>query len=631
MCGIAGKISLNNSPITIQSIDKMCEAIRHRGPDDAGAYLSPDRRVGLGHRRLAIIDLSPLGHQPMRYLDRYEIVFNGEIYNFQEERSALERDGYVFQSHSDTEVILALYDKYEERCLDRLRGMFSFAIYDEQKQTLFCARDRVGKKPFKYFFDGETFLFASELKAILTQPEYVREPDYLAIHHYLTLQYVPAPMTGFKGIAKLEPGHFLRLDLKKKTLEKKQYWKLDYSVKLNLPEEEWKRRIIDTLEESVKLRMISDVPIGAFLSGGVDSSAVVALMARNSSQPIKTFSIGFKEEKYNELPYARQIAEKFGTEHTEFIVEPKAVELLPMLVRQYEEPFADSSALPTYYVSKLTREHVTVALNGDGGDENFAGYTRYSAFQASNTLDRFDLLNRIAGKPLTAFLAHQIRTTFFDRLNRFSNSLSDNYQRRYLSYTAYFTNEQKVLLYTDAFKEQVWSDDTYSIIAREFENSGSKNRTEQAVYADFATYLPEDLLAKVDIATMSVSLEGRSPFLDHVLLELSAKIPFNLKLKGFNNKKYILKEALRGIIPDEVMDRPKMGFGVPIDHWFRTNLEGYTREKLIDGELVKRNIVRREYVRWIIDQHTSTRVNYANHLWALLTLELWLEEYFEKG
>lgn len=629
MCGIAGKISLNGT-VSTQSVELMCDAIKHRGPDDAGTYLSPDQKVALGHRRLAIIDLSPLGHQPMRYMNRYEIVFNGEIYNFQEKRALLEKEGYSFRSHSDTEVILALYDKYGTQCLEHLRGMFSLAIYDEEKRVLFAARDRVGKKPFKYFFDGETFLFASELKAILTQPEYIREPDFVAIHHYLTLQYVPAPMTGFKGIKKLEPGHFLLLDLKSKTLEKKRYWKLDYSEKLDLSEEEWKQRIIDTLEEAVRLRMISDVPIGAFLSGGVDSSAIVALMARNSAQPIKTFSIGFKEEKYNELPYARQVAEKFGTEHTEFIVEPKAIELLPMLVRQYEEPFADSSALPTYYVSKLTREHVTVALNGDGGDENFAGYTRYSAFQVSNMLDRFDALNRAVGKPLTTLLARHIQTTFFDRLNRFSLSLSDDYRRRYLSYTAYFTNEQKSSLYTEAFKKQVRDIDTYDIIAHEFENSGSKNRTEQAVYADFATYLPEDLLAKVDIATMAVSLEGRSPFLDHILLELSAKIPLNLKLKGLNNKKYILKEALRGILPDEVMDRPKMGFSIPIDQWFRAELKDYAAEKLLSGELVKQNIIRKEYVARIIDQHSRTRVNYANHLWALLTLELWLEEYFQK-
>lgn len=628
MCGIAGKISLTDTPVSTKAIETMCDAIKHRGPDDSGSYLSSDARVGLGQRRLSIIDLSPLGHQPMRYLDRYEIVFNGEIYNFQEERTLLEKEGYTFKSQSDTEVILALYDKYQEKCVDHLRGMFALAIYDEEEQTLFAARDRVGKKPFKYFFDGKTFLFGSELKAILTQPEYTREWDPIAIHHYLTLQYVPAPLTGFVGIFKLEPGHYLRLNLRTKTLEKERYWKLDYSEKLDLSEDEWKKRIIDTLEESVKLRMISDVPIGAFLSGGVDSSAIVALMARNSTQPIKTFSIGFKEEKYNELPYAKRVAEAFGTDHTEFIVEPNTIEVLPLLVRHYEEPYADSSALPTYYVSKLTREHVTVALNGDGGDENFVGYTRYAAFQASTMLDHFDFLNRIIGKPLTRFLSSHIKNTFFDRLHRFSKSLSTDYRKRYLSYTAYFTNEQKARLYTEDFKAKVWNTDTYDIIAARFLESGSKNRTEQAVYADFVTYLPEDLLTKVDIATMAVSLEGRSPFLDHKLLELSAKIPFDLKLKGLNNKKYILKEALRGLVPDEVMDRPKMGFGVPIDHWFRHELKEYAYTKLLSGELVKRNIVRQEYVKQLLDQHTETKINFAPHIWALLTLELWFEEYF---
>jgi asparagine synthase (glutamine-hydrolysing) len=631
MCGIAGKISLSDTSVSTAAVETMCDALRHRGPDDSGTYLSPDRKVALGHRRLAIIDLSPLGHQPMRYLDRYEIVFNGEIYNFQEVRASLEKDGYAFKSLSDTEVILALYDKYREKCVNHLRGMFAFAIYDEREQTLFAARDRVGKKPFKYFFDGKTLLFASELKAILTQPEYVREPDYAAIHHYLTLQYVPAPLTGFVGIAKLEPGHYLKLDLKTRTLDKVRYWKLDYSEKLDLPEDEWKRRIIDTLEESVKLRMISDVPIGAFLSGGVDSSAVVALMARNSTQPIKTFSIGFKEEKYNELPYAKRVAEAFGTDHTEFVVEPHAIELLPMLVRQYEEPYADSSALPTYLVSQLTREHVTVALNGDGGDENFAGYTRYAALQASLFLEHFSWLAKTIGVPVTKLLTDAVPTTLTHRIHQLTKTLSTDYRERYMGFTSYFTNEQKAELYTESFKTKVGDQNTYQIIADRFLESGSRNRTEQAVYADFVTYLPEDLLAKVDIATMAVSLEGRSPFLDHKLLELSAQIPFNLKLKGLNDKKYILKEALRGLVPDEIMDRPKMGFGVPIDHWFRHELKDYAYEKLIHGELVRREIVRQDAVRQILDQHTGTNINLAPHIWALLTLELWFEEYFGKG
>lgn len=627
MCGIAGKISFS-TPVTPQSVETMCTAIKHRGPDDSGVYISPDQNIGLGHRRLSIIDLSPLGHQPMRYLDRYEIVFNGEIYNFQEKREALQKEGYTFQSQSDTEVIMALYDKYKEKCLDHLRGMFALALYDEREQVLFCARDRVGKKPFKYYFDGNTFLFASELKAILTQPEYEKEIDYEAIHHYLTLQYVPTPLTGFVGIKKLEPAHYLILDLKTKTLKKERYWKLDYSKKLSLSETEWKKRILEKLEESVRLRMISDVPLGAFLSGGIDSSAVVAMMAKHSDKPIKTFSIGFQEKKYNELPYARKIADQFKTDHTEFIVEPDAIDVLPLLVRQYEEPFADSSALPTYYVSKLTREHVTVALNGDGGDENFAGYTRYAAFRASLFLENFSWLTKTIGVPITRLIKNILPTTFFDRLYRLTTSLATDYRERYMGFTSYFTNEQKEELYTDSFRKNIQGKNTYDLIGKQFLESGANDKTEQAVYADFATYLPEDLLTKVDIASMAVSLEGRSPFLDHEFLELTAQIPFSLKLKGFNNKKYILKETLRGIIPDEILFRPKMGFGVPIDAWFRDELKTYSQDKLLHGELVRRKLFRPEAIQKLLHTHTSTQINYSPQIWALLTLELWLEEYF---
>ncbi|MFZ2187716.1 MAG: asparagine synthase (glutamine-hydrolyzing) [Candidatus Moraniibacteriota bacterium] len=628
MCGIAGKISFSSKDVSMEGVETMNEAIKHRGPDDGGVYISPDKKVGLGHRRLSIIDLSPLGHQPMRSLDRYEIVFNGEIYNFQEKRAGLEKNGYTFTSHSDTEVILALYDKYGKECLKHLRGMFAFAIYDEQEKTLFCARDRVGKKPFKYYMDDNVFLFASELKAILTQPEYHKEPDYLAIHHYLTLQYVPAPLTGFVGIKKLEPAHYLYIDLKTKKVENERYWKLDYSKKLDLSEEEWKKRIIDKLEESVKLRMISDVPIGAFLSGGIDSSAIVALMARNSTTPIKTFSIGFEEEKFNELKYAKIIADKFKTDHTEFIVKPNAIHLLPMLVRQYEEPYADSSALPTYYVAKLTRDHVTVALNGDGGDENFAGYGRYSVHKFALLYDRILPLHKIIILPLAKLAAHVFQTTFFDRSYRFARSLSKPYNHRYVDYICYFTNEMKEKIYTNEMKERFKDSDSYDIVASKFQESGSQNKVEQAAYADFATYLPDDLMTKVDIDTMAVSLEGRSPFLDHEFLELTAQIPFRFKLKGRNNKKYILKEALHGIIPDEVMFRPKMGFGIPIHSWFRNELKEYAYEILLSDTAINRGLFKKEAIKKLLDTHCETKVDFGYHIWALVTLELWFEEYF---
>lgn len=629
MCGITGKVSFTAEKVSRETLEHMNEAIRHRGPDDGGIYIAPNEQVGLGHCRLSIIDLSPLGHQPMRYLDRYELVFNGEIYNFQEKRALLEKEGYKFQSQSDSEVILALYDKYKEKCLDHLRGMFALAIYDEQEQTLFCARDRVGKKPFKYFFDGNVFLFASELKAILTQPEYTKEIDYEAIHHYLTLQYVPAPLTGFKGIKKLEPAHYLKLNLQTKELEKGCYWKLDYSKKFHLPETEWKKRILEKLDEAVHLRMIADVPIGAFLSGGIDSSAVVALMSRQSSQPIKTFSIGFKEAKWNELEYARQIANKFNTDHTEFIVEPKAIEILPLLTRHYEEPYADPSALPTYYLSKLTREHVTVALNGDGGDENFAGYGRYSILRFSLGCENLGLHWLLL--PFLKGLYRLFPSQLTDRIVRFIESLQEDYRTRSLRYTSFFTTTQKNTLYTQHFQESIQNQDTYNLFKEKFTESGTPNKTEQLLYTDFKTYLPDDLLVKVDIASMAVALEGRSPFLDHEFLELTAQIPFSLKLKGFNTKKYILKETLRGHIPDEILFRPKMGFNVPLDTWFREELKTYAINTLVNGYLIKKGLFKKQAIERLLKDHQEKKGNYGNHIWALLTLELWFEEYFGKG
>lgn len=629
MCGIVGKIYFaKDKEVSASQVEQMSESIKHRGPDDDGVYISSDRRLGLGHRRLSIIDLSPLGHQPMNYLKRYWIVFNGEIYNYLDEKSKLQNLGYKFESHSDTEVIMALYDKYGFKCLDYLRGMFSFAIYDEKEKTVFCARDRVGKKPFKYYIDDNVFMFASELKAILTQKEYKKEPDYIAIHHYLTLQYVPSPLTGFKDIKKLEPAHFIHLDLKTKKLINKRYWKLDYSEKLDLSEGEWKKRVLDKLEESVKIRMLaSDVPVGAFLSGGIDSSAVVALMSKNSVNKVKTFTISFQEKKFDESKYARIVANKFNTDHTEFVVKPETIEILPWLVRQYEEPYADSSGLATYYLSKLTKEHVTVALNGDGGDENFAGYGRYSVQRFALWYDKFKLLNKLA-IPISDYVNRSIKSTFFDRANRFAKSMDQDYRERYMNYICYFDNESKEKLYTDEFKEKIGQFNSYKIIADKFNESGTDNKLDQTLFADFNSYLPDDLMVKVDIASMAASLEGRSPFLDQEFLELTAKIPFGLKLKGLNNKKYILKEALRGLVPDEVMFRPKMGFGIPIETWFKNDLAKYTEDILLSDKALSRGMFNKEYIIWMLKEHQNTNTNYSSKIWALLTLELWFREYF---
>lgn len=629
MCGITGKIFTRDGVVSGDAIEKMNEAIKHRGPDDGGVYISARKNVGLGHRRLSIIDLSPLGQQPMSYLGRYQIVFNGEIYNFQEERKKLVSDGYEFKSKTDTEVILALYDKYKEGCLEHLRGMFSFAIYDEQEEVVFCARDRVGKKPFKYYWDGKLFMFASELKAILTQSEYKREPDYVAIHHFLSLQYVPAPLTGFKGIFKLPAATFIKLDIKSGNLIQKKYWDLDFTKKVFLSETEWKRHILEKLDEATRIRMIADVPLGVFLSGGVDSSAVVAMMARHSKIPVKTFSIGFVEQKFNELPYARMVAEKFKTDHTEFVVKPEALDVLPLLVKHYEEPYADSSALPTYYLSKLTHQHVTVALNGDGGDENFAGYPWYSIQKFAVQYQKFLPIHNAIVEPLSRIVSSFYASKLTDRAWRFAQTLKQSDAFRYLHYICYFTNRQKAELYGGTMRHYLDNMDSCEVLAKYFERANKLVAVDQAQFVDINTYLVDDLLVKVDIATMSVGLEGRSPFLDQEFMEMAAQIPDNLKLRGFNTKKYILKKALAGILPDEVMYRRKQGFSVPIESWFRADLKQYLRSIILSEKAMARGMFKKEVIEKLLAVHNDSTINHAPRLWALLTLELWFREYFD--
>ncbi len=627
MCGIAGKVSFSDVPVASEDIRRMTNAIAHRGPDDAGVYLSRDRRVGLGHRRLSIIDLSSRGHQPMRYLDRYEIVFNGEIYNYQSQREQLEKDGYRFASRTDTEVVLALYDRYGMECLQHLRGMFAFAIYDEHAKTLFCARDRIGKKPFKYYKDDNVFLFGSELKAILTQSEYRPKRDDEAIFHYLTYQYVPAPLTGFQGICKLEPAHYLLLDTTTGKMETQRYWQLDYSRKLAISEEEWKERIINKLDESVKLRMISDVPVGAFLSGGVDSSAIVALMSRHSAIPIKTFSIGFQEEKFNELAYARMVAEKFKTEHTEFIVKQDVMEVLPDLVRQYEEPYADSSALPTYYLSKLTREHVTVALNGDGGDENFAGYPWYGVIRENRRYANYipRALRMLNAKVLERL--YRVRPTHFLRYGRiFAEGALLPPWHLHTELLSYFTAEEKRHLSPFLFQKYASAHSSERFLEHHYNAQKGLGVIDAALHADIGTYLADDLVVKVDIASMAVGLEARSPFLDHEFMELAASVPEGFKLRGREGK-YILKKSLEELLPHDLLYRKKQGFSVPINTWFQSGLYEYARDILMDRNSLCAEILERSSVNSLL-QHHRLHGDSGRKIWLLLTLELWNQSFF---
>lgn len=623
MCGIVGVYNFNKKPVNEILLAGMRDVLAHRGPNGAGAYFSPDKSVALGHRRLSIIDLSERADQPMSNEDgTVWIVFNGEIYNFQELRPDLEKRGHKFKSNSDTEVIIHLYEEYKEKCLDFLRGMFAFAIWDEREQKLFLARDRVGKKPLKYFIGSDFIVFASELKAILKHPEVHKEPDWEAIDEYLTYQYVPHPMTGFVGIKKLSPATYLIID-RKGNIEEKRYWRLDYTEKWDLSEEEWKKKIMEELEEAVKLRMISDVPLGAFLSGGVDSSAIVALMSKFSAKPVKTFSIGFEEEEYNELPYARKIAKLFNTEHHEFIVKPDAIEILPKLAYHYEEPYADSSAIPTFYLAELTKKYVTVALNGDGGDENFAGYSRYDYHKANIYYQKIPwFLKKIITSGISVFSL--LGSSDLKRIARFASAISNDPEKSYLNYICYFNKKQKEEIINKSFFDEYSSE---KLLKEKFDDSGVKNWLDRVLYADFNSYLPDALMAKVDMASMANSLESRSPLLDYKFLEFTAKIPSNLKIKD-RTKKYIFKKALESILPQDIIMRNKMGFGVPLAKWFRNDLKDYVYDILIKKQSKKIEFLNKEKIKEILDLHSSGKENFANHIFALLMLELWFQKYF---
>lgn len=603
----------------------MNEKLAHRGPDDQGVFV--DGAIALGHSRLSIIDLSEAGHQPMQNADgSIRITYNGEIYNFLDLKKDLEKKGYKFRSKTDTEVILYLYQEYGEECLKYLRGMFAFAIWDANNKQLFIARDRLGKKPIKYYIDPSKkfIIFASELKAILEDPDVPRVIDYEAIDEYLTYNYVPHPKTGFKNIFKLEPAHYLIVKADG-AITKKRYWQLDFSKKLQMPEEEWKEQVVSKLKESVSMRLMSDVPLGAHLSGGIDSSLIVALMAEKLKDPVKTFSIGFKENDYNELPYAKQVSERYKTEHHEFSIDSNMLEILPKLVYQYEEPYADASALPTWYLSEITKKHISVALNGDGGDENFAGYNRYSAAALYGKLKFLPAKDQL--KFLNKLFYQTSHKKIFQKGHKLISSYNKNFPYFYLRLIDYFGQEDKFLVYDPQMKERVEGSRWRRFLEETYDSCESKDRLDKMLYTDINAGLPGDLLVKVDMASMAHGLEIRSPFLDHELMELTAKMPSDLKLRD-RNKKYLLKQIAYDYLPKEVIDRPKQGFEMPLEHWFRTSLYGYIHEELLDSQFLSYGF-NREGVLKLIEDHKNFRDDYSKHLWALLMLKKWLETWFK--
>jgi asparagine synthase (glutamine-hydrolysing) len=596
----------------------MTDCLFHRGPDDEGVFL--DRNLGLGFRRLAIIDLSAKGHQPMSD-EKGEVwlVFNGEIYNFFSLRKELEETGMTFRSGTDTEVILHLYKRDGVNCLHKLRGMFAFAIWDKRSRELFVARDRLGKKPLKFYRDERQFIFASELKALFVNPEVPKEIDWGAIDEYLSYQFVPHPKTGFQHIEKLEPAHYLLI---KETgeIKKVRYWQLDFSKKENHSEEEWKHLVTNALKESVRLRLMSDVPLGAHLSGGIDSSLVVALMAQQSDKPVKTFSIGFEEASHNELPYARLIADRYATDHHEFIVKPQTIELLPKIAAHFEEPFADSSALPTWILCELTRQYVTVAINGDGGDENFAGYARYKAMQRYRILRSLDPLVRLSHKTLARKL-HR-----FKILSSLLSSYDKNPAQAYVQGWGFFSEDEKKKLLSGELIEHASDSRGFTITQDFFDAAANLDPIEQLMFADIHSYLPDDLLVKTDLASMAHALEIRSPLLDHFFMELVASMPSNLKLHK-RCSKYLLKEIAQDFIPNELIEKPKKGFVLPLDKWSRESLHPFIQEQLLDPHFLRYGFQSKTIME-LMERHRRGE-NHSRKLWTLLMLRFWFSTWFE--
>jgi len=626
MCGITGLVRNDDKPIDKELLRRMNDAIRHRGPDEDGYYVNSS--VGLAMRRLAIIDLQS-GQQPIHNHDRTAwIVFNGEIYNYLELREKLEKLGHAFYTNSDTEAIVHAYDQYGSDCPKHLRGMFAFAIWVERKQELFLARDRVGKKPLLYAQVNDQLVFGSEFSCLLLHPDVGREIQPEAIDCYLSFMCVPAPLTAYKSIRKLEPGHWLRWRNGEVTIER--YWQPDFSNKLDISEEEAGERVVEILRDSVKVRLMSEVPLGAFLSGGIDSSAVVALMAQESSERVKTFSIGFDEQDFSELHHAKRIAEHIGAEHHEFIVRPNAVEILPLLVEHYGEPYADSSAVPTYYVARETRKHVTVALNGDGGDESFAGYERHAAMQLADTYRKVPkfLRESVIQQAVKMMPTSQIKRSRARSAKRFLDAASLSKVDRYMRWVSTFDSSAKSSLYSEQFKHETSVDYAKSFLEPWFVHANGSGIVDAALLTDIMTYLPNDLLVKVDIATMAVSLEARSPFLDHHLIEFAASLPEHLKLRRLTTK-YLLKKVLRKLLPSENIDRPKMGFGVPIGHWFRGEMQPFLREVVLSEKALQRGYFKPEAVKQLIELHARGERDYSHQLWTLLMLELWFQRFID--
>jgi asparagine synthase (glutamine-hydrolysing) len=618
MCGICGIFEYaRRTDIPGETVHRMNQTMIHRGPDDGGVFVGPG--IGLGHRRLSIIDLAG-GHQPMSNEDgTIWVLLNGEIYNYPELREELLRRGHTCATKSDTEAIVHLYEDCGEDCFAQLRGMFSVAIWDSRKRKLVLARDRVGKKPLFYAADKNRIVFGSELKALLAGEPLSREIDYQALSDYFSFGYIPAPKTIYSAVKKVLPGHYLVASAE--GVRETCYWDLSFNHVEERSESEWGERLRSTLCEATRIRLMSEVPLGAFLSGGIDSSSVVAMMSRLMPRAVTTCSIGFDEEKYDETEYARQVSKLFATEHHEEIVHPNAIDIVDKLAWHFDEPFADSSAIPTYYVSKIARRQVTVALGGDGGDESFGGYRRYKLDFYENKLRRYvpASLRRNVFGPLGRWYPALAWAPRVFRGKATFQSLSRSPLEGYFNSISYFRPGDKTQLFTSDFRKHLAGYDSLDVFRHYYDRADTNDLLSKIQYVDIKTYLTDDILTKVDRASMAVSLEVRAPMLDHKFLELAASIPSSLKLHNGTGK-YILKKALEPVLPHDILYRPKQGFAVPLGEWFKKDLKEMAYHTILETD---DGVLDNHFLRKIWNQHQKGYYDRSALLWATLMFRKW--------
>ena len=621
MCGIAGFTRSAYPDGDIQLLRRMGEVMAYRGPDSHGEYL--DELVGLAHRRLSIIDLSTDGAQPMHSsCGRYSIVFNGEIYNFQELRSQFESAGYKFHSKTDTEVILAVYAREGKDCLKVLHGMFAFALWDQQEKTIFIARDRIGKKPLYWWHGGgDKIAFASEIKCLLQLPEFQREVESTAVIDYLKYLYIPAPKTIYKNVFKLLPGHYLTLRMGERP-QIKEYWDVGFSCNDGLDFNAATDELLDLIEQQTARRMVADVPLGAFLSGGVDSSGIVALMAKNSSNPVQTCTIGFLDRNHDESPYAREVAERYMTQHNEFQVNDNFIDTIKLLPKYFDEPFADSSALPTYHVSRLAKQKVTVALAGDGGDESFGGYQKYLTEIVENKV------RKLIPRPflrLLQLLAFGAETGVRKKTGSLASSALLSPGDGYYRTNTFIADQQLYFLLSDNLNKTCQSYDPSEHTLKYWNHMQGADHVSRMLYTDLKTYLPGDILVKVDRSSMAHSLEIRAPLLDHAVIEYAANLPSRWKIES-NQQKVILRQAFSSLLPEDFLARRKQGFTVPLANWFRGELRPLAEQELLENRSLD-PFFKADSIKQIWQQHQQQKADHGTLLWSLLSFALWQKEY----